>query len=275
MANEFVEKYEKSIIEQFSVGSKTDGVISQGFSWDGARTVVLSSKGVPTLNDYKTTGDNRFGTVEDLADNKTPYVITNAKSFTYTIDAVSDNDTGKLENAGASLQRVMRQVITPYVDTLRIAKAVAGAGHTISAGNITAENIYSLFQQASEHMDDAEVPEDNRVVWVTPAMYNLIKVCDEFTKVSEMTRERAIVNGMVGDLDGFTVIKMPTSRMVEGNPLVFAHKDSIIGPIKLESYDILDKVQGYSGPVVQGLVATDAFVIEELKAGVVAVKAGA
>jgi hypothetical protein len=106
-------------------------------------------------------------------------------------------------------------------------------------------------------------------------MYNLVKVCDEFTKASEMTRDRAIVNGMVGDLDGFTVIKMPTSRMVDGNPLVFAHKDSIIGPMKLEAYDILDKVQGFSGPVVQGLIATDAFVIEELKSGVVTVKAGA
>ena len=45
------------------------------------------------------------------------------------------------------------------------------AGHKPTAKDLTAENIYTEILTASETLDNAEVPEVNRVLVVTPTTY--------------------------------------------------------------------------------------------------------
>ena len=46
------------------------------------------------------------------------------------------------------------------------------------------------------------------------------------------------------------------------------YRNCTADPVKLQQYDVLEKVQGFSGPVVQGRIYYDAFVLDAKKAGI-------
>ena len=49
--------------------------------------------------------------------------------------------------------------------------------------------------------------------------------------------------------------------MPKGVYFFIKYKGSTVDPVKLKQYDILPKVKGYSGPVVQGVTYYDSFVL--------------
>ena len=79
----------------------------------------------------------------------------------------------------------------------------AGAGHKPAAAALTKSNIYAAVLAASQALDDAEVPETERVLVVTPATYALLKQAVEFdhteigasamTRLCWTTRKRASI----------------------------------------------------------------------------------
>ena len=73
---------------------------------------------------------------------------------------------------------------------------------------------------ASQALDDAEVPEADRVLTVTPATYALLKQAVEFdhTEIGAEMRAR----GVVAVLDGAAVVKVPAVRLPENSALCCA-----------------------------------------------------
>ena len=65
---------------------------------------------------------------------------------------------------------------------------------------------------------------------------------------------------------------VPTSWMPSGVGAIIKYKGCTVDPVKLKHYDVLPKVQGFDGPVAQGRVYYDAFVLDAKKDGIVAVK---
>ena len=66
---------------------------------------------------------------------------------------------------------------------------------------------------------------------------------------------------MVGQFDGCRVKNIPDRYMPAGVYFFIKWKGSTVDPVKLAQYDILPKVKGYSGPVVQGVTYYDSFVL--------------
>ena len=60
--------------------------------------------------------------------------------------------------------------------------------------------------------------------------------------------------------------------MPTGYSAIIKYKGCTVDPVKLQNYDVLTKVQGFDGPVVQGRVYYDAFVLDAKKNGIVALK---
>lgn len=69
-------------------------------------------------------------------------------------------------------------------------------------------------------------------------------------------------------MDGCVVKPVPTSWMPSGVHFMIKYRNCTADPVKLQQYDILEKVQGFSGPVVQGRIYYDAFVLDAKKAGI-------
>ena len=65
----------------------------------------------------------------------------------------------------------------------------------------------------------------------------------------------------MGQYDGCRVKNIPDRYMPAGVYFFIKWKGSTVDPVKLAQYDILPKVKGYSGPVVQGVTYYDSFVL--------------
>ena len=159
------------------------------------------------------------------------------------------------------LARQIRQVVIPEIDTFTYAKMIAGAGTKPTAAALTAENIYAEIVKAGAALDNAEVPETDRVLLVTPDVYLLMKKCTDITMETEIGNEMR-VRGVIANLDGANVIKVPANRLPDTFGFMLAHPCATVAPTKLEAYKTHEDPPGISGSLVEGRICYDAFVLD-------------
>ena len=263
-------KFLPKVDEQFTAESKRSLVTNQDFTWDGAATVRVYKVSTGKMNDYARNGDpttgSRFGEVEQLNATTYPLTIEKDRSFTFVIDKLDEDETQQQLEAGTALARELREVVVPEVDANVYAVMTAGAGNAPSPAALTTKNIYPSILAASQALDDAEVPETERVLVVTPATYALLKQAVEFdhTEIGAEMRAR----GVVAMIDGAAVVKVPAIRLPEKFGFMLCHPSATVAPVKLEDFGIHDDTPLSSGTIVTGRVCYDAFVLDNKKSGI-------
>lgn len=259
----YAEKYASVVDERFKLGSLTNSLINQNFDWIGVETVKVFTRALTTLNDYKLTGANRYGTPDELGNEVQEMKITQDKSFTYTIDKKSEQDTNGTMEAAATLRENIDNLVIPEMDKYRIGKIVAGApsGHVVTKA-VTKDNAYEEFLAVQEKLDDDKAPTGGRICICTPAYHNMLKLDDSFTKVGDMATQIAI-RGLVGEVDGVLVFKAPTSYFPENVDFVITNPIACPGPVKLQEFKIHDDAPGISGYLVEARVRYDCFVLKQ------------
>lgn len=265
MGIELVTKYAPYVDELFTTESKRSLLTNQEISWTGAHTVKVYKISTAAMNDYsRNSGTSRYGTPKDLEATTEELTLKKDRSFTFVIDRLDNDETGNQLAAASALARQTREVVVPEVDSYTYGVMAAGAGHKPVATAITADNIYSLIIEANNSLDDAEVPETNRVLVVTPDVYLLMKKCKEIVMETNIGNDMRL-KGVVSNLDGLAVIKVPKSRLPENFGFMIAHPCATVAPVKLESYKTHQDPPGINGELVEGRICYDAFVLENKK----------
>lgn len=272
MAVNFASKYANVVDERFRLGSLTSAIINNNFDWLGVKTVKVFSRDLATLNDYATTGSNRYGTPDELGNSEQEMTITQDKSFTYTIDAASEQDTNGTMEAAATLAENIDNLVIPAMDTYRLGVLVANAptagsiskkSHIVSKA-VTSANAYEEFLACQEILDDDKAPQMGRICIATPAYLNMIKLDEHFTKAGDMGTQIAI-NGFAGDIDGVPTIKVPTSYLPSGVHFIITNAAVMPSPVKLQEFKINYNAPGISGALVEARVRYDAFALDKKK----------
>lgn len=70
------------------------------------------------------------------------------------------------------------------------------------------------------------------------------------------------LKGVIGMLDGATVVKVPANRLPENFGFMVAHPCATVAPTKLADYKIHEDPPGISGSLVEGRINYDAFVLD-------------
>lgn len=269
MAIELAEKYLPYVDEQFTTESKKDMLTNQDFSWSGAHTVKIYKVSTGKMNDYGRSGPStgnwsRYGAVQSLDATTQTMTLRNDRSFTFAIDALDAEETEDSLEAAAALARQIRQVVIPEVDTYVIGQICAGAGNKPSALALTKDNIYTEIIKGNKILDDAEVPETERKLVVTPDTYLLMKQCKDIVMETDIGEDMRI-RGVIGNLDGLSVLRVPASRLPKGFGFMIVHPCATVAPTKLESYKTHQDPPGISGALVEGRIVYDAFVLDNKK----------
>lgn len=146
---------------------------NQFVNFTGANTVNIFNLTTVGMGNY----DRNAGFVPgDATGTWQPYVLETDRGRSYMID-VLDNDETLGMAFGSLLSTVERQHVIPEVDAFRFAQYASGAAagnvktETLSAGAATIASI----DGATVALDDAEVPYEGRILFVSPAVYGLIK----------------------------------------------------------------------------------------------------
>ena len=267
MAINLTTKFQPYTDEQFSTESKRALLTNNDFNWTGAHSVKVYKIGTSDMNDYDRAGENtetnwsRFGAVKDLDATTEEFTLKKARSFTFTIDKLDDDETAQQLAAASALARQNREKVIPEVDTYVYGVMCAGAGHKPDAKELTAENLYTEILAASEALDNAEVPETGRVLVVTPTVYALMKKCPDIVMETNIGNEMRL-KGVIGILDGMSVQKIPANRLPADFGFMVAHPCACVAPTKLEDFRIHADPPGISGSLVEGRICYDAFVLE-------------
>ena len=270
MAINLTTKFQPYVDEVFTTESKKSLLTNNDFEFTGAHTVKVYKISTGTMNDYDRSGTgsgvsgSRYGTVESLDATTEEFTLKKDRSFTFAIDKLDADETQQQLQAASALSRQQKAVVVPEVDTYTYGVMAAGAGHKPEAKALTATNVYDEITAGTEALDDDEVPETGRVLVVTPAVYRLMKKSKDIVLETEVGADMR-VKGVIGNLDGMAVIKVPASRLPEHFGFMFAHQCATVAPTKLEDYKIHEDAPGISGSLVEGRVCYDAFVLENKK----------
>lgn len=272
MARELVTKYLPYVDELFTQESKKDLLTNNDFSFDGATSVKLYKISTAEMNDYGRNGAatgnwSRYGAVKDLDATTETANLTRDRSFTFVIDALDQDQTGGALAGASALARQLREVVIPEVDTYVYGVMCKGAGHKPAAVALTETNIYDEIIAASSALDDALVPEEGRVLTVTPATYLLMKKCKDIVMETEIGEEMRI-KGVIANLDGAMTIKVAASRLPKGFGFMLSHKSACCAPTQLADYNTHVNPPGINGTLVEGRIVYDAFVFENKKKGI-------
>ena len=116
----------------------------------------------------------------------------------FVVDAMDNQESANVA-FGALAGEFIRTKVVPEVDTFRLS-TYAGKAGSKKAEALTSANIVSALRACANAMDEAEVPEEGRILFITPTNLALIEDIDT-------TKSKAV-------LDRFgQIIKVPQSRM--------------------------------------------------------------
>lgn len=272
MAIELATKFAPYTDEQFKAESKLSLITNNEFDWTGAHTVKVYKVSTAAMNDYGRTGPaegnwSRYGSIADLGATTEEFTLKKDRSFIFNIDKLDTDETAQQVKAATALARQNREVTIPEIDSYVYGVMTAGAGTQAAAKALTAEDIYNDILDASKALDDAEIPETGRVLVVTPATYQLMKKCPDIVLNTDVGADMRI-RGVIGNLDGAAVIKVPANRLPEKFGFMLCHPAATVAPVKLEDYNIHEGTIYASGAVVTGRVCYDAFVLDNKKNGI-------
>ena len=269
MAINLVTKFQPYVDEMFTTESKLSLITNKAFDWTGAHTIKVYKVTTSKMNDYKRnpvegfTG-SRYGEIKDLDATTEEFTLKKDRSFTFVIDKLDKDETAQQLSAASALARQQREVVIPEVDSYVYSVMTTGAGTAPEAAALTSENIYSEILKANKALDDAQVPETGRQLIVTPDTHTLMKQCKDITMETNIGNDLRL-KGVISNLDGANVIKVPAVRLPEKFGFMLCHPVACVAPVKLEDYKIHEDPPGISGSLVEGRVCYDAFILENKK----------
>lgn len=270
MAINLVTQFLPYVDEIFKKESKKELVTNQDFDWTGAHTIKVYKISTGAMNDYDRAGTgsgakgSRYGSVQSLDATTEELTLKKDRSFTFAIDKLDSDETAQQLAGASALARQQREVVIPEVDAYVYGVMAANAGTKPDAVALTADNIYDEITRATNALDNEEVPDEDRVIIVTPDIYRMMKKSKDIVMETDIDANLR-KQGVVSNLDGASVIKVPASRLPEYFGFMMCHPCATVAPTKLEDYKIHQDPPGISGSLVEGRICYDAFVLDNKK----------
>jgi len=265
MAQNYAAAHLKVLDERFSLDSKTDLIINKGIRLDfnGKNSVTIYNVNTVAENDYVRSGTNRFGALVELGTGTQTFTLSQDKSFTFTVDRGNLEDSQMAQEVSKAIARQVREVSVPATDVYRLgvltSYAITNAQGVVAGAAVAYNTIYQLILAQQAAMSELSVPEDGRVLFITPTNLNLLKRDPEFKRDCD-TSYADTKKGIVGMVDGLTIVVAPSTYFVTKFEFMIVHKELLVSPTKFNSVRTLDDVQGIDGWVAEGRRYYDAFI---------------
>lgn len=261
------DKYEKNILRGFDHESYIGDNASKKYSFEGVRTIKVSTPERMEVKDYQRSGTSRFGTIEEIGDRVQILTLSQDKSYTGSIDRGNASDQQKIKKAGEIIKDQTKNVISPMMDKYTLNKWAIESGINRSIAAPSKANIVTSIFDATTEMDNALVPIEQRRLYVGASVYNMLRLSPEYMGVEALAK-KSLQKGVMGEISDCEVVKVPDSLMPAGVKFMIVHKDSVLRPKKISLTRIHTDPVGIDGHVLEGRYYFDAFVLGERAEGV-------
>jgi len=205
------ELYMNILDEVYKASAKTaildapEGVVRAGMTAD---TIYLKNIALQGLGDYSRNAGFVAG---DVTVSWQSHTIANDRGRSFSVDEMDNVET--LEDTFTQVvSEFIRTQVIPEVDAIRISTMAGLAGNSATPATLTASTVDSAIQLGEITMDEAEVPEENRVLFVTPTVESLIRSSDNYVRNLDAINGGGIDNRF-NSYDGMEIVKIPQNRM--------------------------------------------------------------
>ena len=273
MAIDLREKYGEQIEKAFIQASKTNLVCdTNNMEFVGNKTVKVHTLTLPSeMQDYartilagKNNGKSLFGDTKGVGLEVEELTMTQDKSEHIYIDAMDEEES--CLQAGETLSSYIQTVAQPTIDKYRYSTMVAKAGKTISIGAINdaddtelTSKAYDSIIEATENLDDNQVPEVGRVCIVSPKFYKNLKQSECVLTGDEVSAEERR-QGVIAKLDGMPIIKVASAYLPANVQFIVTVPSATKAPVKYSKMEVREAGNDGDGYFLNIRLYFDAFV---------------
>lgn len=224
------------------------------------RSFTVAKGNTTPLKDYRRNKDNQFDHVE--VEEKV-YTLNEEKYWGRFVDKLDERDSNGQVNIDYVIARQAAEVVAPYLDELRFGAALGNVSDNVMMGKTKGENnAYNAVLDVSEKLDELGITKD-RLLFVTPAFYKAVK--SEIVRLPQGDADKRVLSkGYVGELDDFTVYKVPSKFLPGVNALASA-PGVVTSPLQIDDTKYNDNIPGRFGELVEQLLYTGAYVLEHFQ----------
>lgn len=211
---ELVNKYLPILDEQYKTEARSSILdINPAFvqQTKDAKKVKIAKMNVDGLADYTRNGGFTTGAM-DLTWEEHEFKIDRGRAL--QVDSMDNLETFGLA-FGRLAGEFQRVKVIPEIDAYRFAQYYQHAGNKDEDLTVTAGEILRFIDDADEQMDEDEVPEENRILFVNPQVFKLIMNDPSLAhNVSVDSGDGVNVNKKIYMYNNHRIIKVPSNRFM-------------------------------------------------------------
>ena len=182
--------------------------MTQPVSFTNANEVKIFKLSMTGMGDYSRNTGYTTGTVTGTWET---WTLAQDRGTKFTVDVMDDEETFN-QAFGKLAQEFLRVKVSPEIDAYRFAKYATTA---IDAGNyasedLTSSNIVEAIDTGTTSMDEDEVTEEGRKLYITPTKYTNLKQNSDITRWASVQDD--MLKRKILMFDEMEVIKVPQTR---------------------------------------------------------------
>lgn len=205
-ARQLAQKYERELCSDALTKS------NPGVQFINAQTIKLPRVTLSGYKDHTRTPGFNSGV---MSNDWEPKKLAHDRDIEFFIDPM-DIDETNLVMSVANIQNTFEEEQSiPEKDSYRYSKLHAELttySGSIDSTALTVQNLLEIFDAQMEAMDEAGVPEEGRIMYVTPTVRKLLKEAEGIQRTLSVTTPSTI-NRKVHSLDDVAIKSVPSARM--------------------------------------------------------------
>jgi hypothetical protein len=214
----YASQYQQALHQIFKVGLKFGDIYNTSnnrlIKWTGAKTINVPNITTGGFVDVNRDAVTNF--TRRVDNNWIPMTLEHDREFSTLVDPVDIDETNMALTIANITQVFNTEHKIPEMDKYAASKIYAefvANGGTVDTAALDQTNILGKFDTAMAQMDDAEVPEEGRILYVTPAVNTMLKNAEGLQRSMEIRGEAGAANRNIRSLDTVKIVIVPTSRM--------------------------------------------------------------
>lgn len=275
MAQNYASAHLKVVDERVYLESLTMDAFKNDIrlEFNGKNSVTIYNVNTVAEVDYNRAEVNgsRFGQLTEVGTGTQTLTLTQDKAFNAAIDRGNYEDSQMVTEAASFVKRQVREVSVPATDVYNLgiltAYAISNSQGVIGGTAVAYNTIYSLILAQNAALDELKYPPEGRTLWITPTNYNLLKRDPEFMKACDTTVAN-LKKGIIGEVDGLTIKKVPASMLVAKFEFMITCKGVAVAINKFNMIRTLDNDSNIDGWLVQGRRYHDCFILSQKATGI-------
>lgn len=289
MPYNYAEQFEQILVQKYETEQKSWRLFNSnpGIGWLNAKTIKLPYITTTGYKDHSRTGSFNSGTLTNNWEAKT---LAHDRDVEFFIDSMDVDETNLVLSVANITNTFETEQAIPERDCYTFSKLYSEFTTTYSqtadTTALTAANILEKFDTYMSAMDDASVPEEGRILYVTPAVNKLLKEAQGITRFVRTDSDEAAIRRYVHELDDVEIISVPSARMktaynfttgavpatgAKQINMLLVHPDSVVARVKHEYIQVFtpgsDSRTG-DGYIYQNRAYWDAFLLSQRVAGI-------